>query len=634
MFRTPISTYSTSFKHITLKTIQFCLIAVCTAVFSGCLEDTSSANTNDVTQLMSDLHSAVLSENEDALDEIITKASKLPQTDSIAKAKKLILSTARAKLGKIQYQKISTETSQVITDFQHAVRVANQASLLRNAANTMSNAAEQSSDDAAAAFQSSMEQVKKSLNTQLDLARGKIARLSLESEDAAAMAETLFNEANELLVEAEGLDDVARLKPFKQGMNVMRKSDRAHLTAISSEVESNIIATPEVKNASAQLEAIASQLNGIRHSMELLASFRQASKESAGQLRSLADSRDNECATILTHATASASELLTRWKLAAELLNNSLSSRISQSTGSKQSKAATAFWELETAWSLGQMQESQVQFIAEECTALTEIIHAGIVTGTSKWETLLTSCRLQLDSLTATAITSYETAKKAAGKLGRDGEGPSFQLDVRIAKLSGTDAPLSTQVSSPSTPTAMDNASPSNSNGSSEGFSSPQELVAFINETTQSKTSIDLSKIYETKTNEQKNMLGKLQSLFNNTVGLRDAINSTFGNGTSSKIAMLSNSIIPDAIDPHSIVMDGDTKATLPMNPISVILVKTNRGWLIDFESHANAEGFNAQKIAEVEKLSSAFKKVKDQIENGQIADENQIEFAIMTSMM
>ena len=58
------------------------------------------------------------------------------------------------------------------------------------------------------------------------------------------------------------------------------------------------------------------------------------------------------------------------------------------------------------------MQESQVQFLAEECQALTEIIRAGIVTGTSKWEALLTSCQSQLDSLTAAAINSYESAKK------------------------------------------------------------------------------------------------------------------------------------------------------------------------------------------------------------------------------
>ena len=148
-------------------------------------------------------------------------------------------------------------------------------------------------------------------------------RLSLESDEAAATADRLFNEANELLVEANSLDDVEGLKSFKQGMRVMRKSARAQLAAISSEVESDIIATPIVDDASAQLEAIALQLNGIRHSVELLGNFRQASREGAGQLRSLADSRDNECASILTDASSKSNEIITRWTTATELLKSS-----------------------------------------------------------------------------------------------------------------------------------------------------------------------------------------------------------------------------------------------------------------------------------------------------------------------
>jgi hypothetical protein len=70
------------------------------------------------------------------------------------------------------------------------------------------------------------------------------------------------------------------------------------------------------------------------------------------------------------------------------------------------------------------------------------------------------------------------------------------------------------------------------------------------------------------------------------------------------------------------------------MNAISVTLVKTDRGWLIDFKSQADAEGFDAKKFSRVEKLSKAFKKVQVQIENGEISDKGQVEFAIMTSMM
>ena len=117
-------------------------------------------------------------------------------------------------------------------------------------------------------------------------------------------------------------------------------------------------------------------------------------------------------------------------------------------------------------------------------------------------------------------------------------------------------------------------------------------------------------------------------------IGLKNTIDSTFGEGTSSKITLLSQSILPESIDPSSIVMESDIKATLPMDAISVSLLKTDRGWLIDFKSQADAEGLDAQKFAQMEKLISAFKKVQTQIINGEIADKGQIEFAIMTSMM
>lgn len=630
MFRTPISFLSTTIKDHMRNAIQTCLALVCACTLLGCFEDPASTNSTDLNQLMSELNAAVLSENESKLEAVITKASKL-QTVNGSKAKNMILSTARAKLGKIQNQQVITETTKVLIRFQQAVRVANQAAMLRGVAHSMSSAAEQRGDDAVASFQASMGQVKKSLNSQLDHARAEISRLSLESKKAEAIADALFQEANELLLEADALDAVVGLRPFKQGMTTMRKSDRAYLSANSSRIESEIIATREVDDASAELEAIASQLLGIRHSMELLGSFRQASREGAGALRQLADSRDSDSATLLSEATENASVLLSRWQSASELLNKSLSARGGKSTGTKQSKAASASWKLQTAWALGQMLESQAQFMSSECKALTDVIQAGIVTGTSKWKTLLDACQSQRNSLTTSAVQSYEKAKDAARELGRDGEGASFQLDIRIAKLQGAEAPVSTTVQPPTTNTEIGSTPKENS---SNGFSTPQELVAYMQTIGNSSTTIDLSKIYLTKSSEHKTMLAKLQSLSNNRIGLKNTINDTFGRGSTNAIAMLSDGIIPSAIDESGIVMLGDSDASLTLKGITVLLAKSNGGWLIDFASQLQAEGFDQQMLSNIDSLNVALKKVSLQIQNGEISDIGQVEFAIMTAIM
>ena len=630
MFHTPISFLSTTIKNRMRNTIQTCLALVCTFTLLGCNEDTASTNGTDLNQLMSELNVAVLSENKSKLEAIIIKANRL-QHDNGSKAKNLILSTARAKLGKILNRQLFTETTSVISRFQQAVRVANQAATLRSAAHSMSSDAEQHDGDAAAAFQASMGQVKKSLNSQLDHARAEISRLSLESKEAEAVADALFNEANELLLEADALDAVVGLRPFKQGMDTMRKSDRAYLSSDSSKIESEIIATREVDDASAALEAIALQLQGIRHSMELLGSFHQASREGAGKLRQLADLQDSESAILLSEATANASALLSRWQSASELLNKSLSARGGKSTGTKQTKTASASWKLQTSWALGQMQESQAQFIRAECEALIEVLQAGIVTGASKWKTILDACQSQRSALTTSAVQSYEKAKDAARELGRDGEGTSFQLDIRIAKLRGAEAPVTKTVPNPSTSTEVGSTSKGNP---SNGFSTPQELVAYIQEVGSSSTTIDLSKIYMTKSSKHKNMLAELQALSNSMIGLKNTINDSFGSDSANGIALLNDGIIPSTFDESEIVMKGDSEASLSLKGSTVILSKSNGGWLIDFASQLQVEGFDQQMFSKIDSLNAALKKVSLQIQSGEISDIGQVEFAIMTAMM
>ncbi|MBC8522343.1 hypothetical protein H8D29_00275, partial [PVC group bacterium] len=229
----------------------------------------------------------------------------------------------------------------------------------------------------------------------------------------------------------------------------------------------------------------------------------------------------------------------------------------------------------------------------------------------------------------ASAITAYEDAKSVAQSLERDGESALYQLDIRLSNLTGTalpDSQQNTQVPpDPNTPSSVTN------NG---GFNTPQELVAFMKDALKSKSSIDLTKIYETKTAEHENMLGTLQKLLDNMTALSKIIDSSFGEGSSNKISTLSDGLLPSSIDESLINMQGDNKATLALEGTTVSLNKTNRGWLIDFDSQLQAEGLDQQKFSQVETMIKAFKKVADQIKSGEISDSSQVEFAIMTAMM
>ncbi|MDP6693895.1 MAG: hypothetical protein QF444_06160, partial [Phycisphaerales bacterium] len=464
---------------------------------------------------------------------------------------------------------------------------------------------------------------------QLEKARVEIDRLSAEHTASKELAATLQTEADKLLIEAESLDDVTGFKPFKRGMNTQRKADIVRLSAVESQLASELIEARKVDDATAELEAIAKQLLSIRYSMELLGNYRQASREGAGELRRLADVRDSDAARVMSNAIDSANEVLERWSASIELMQQAIKSQGRSSSRDKLSKAATDSWRLDVTWALGQMQESQGQFIAQKYDALTEILTAGIVTGTSKWEALASTCSDQLESAIASAITAYEEAKSVARSLGRDGESALYQLEIRLSNLTGTalpDSQQNTQVPpAPNTPSSVTN---------NAGFTTPQELVAFMKDALMSKSSIDLTKIYETKTAEHENMLGTLQKLLDNMTALSKLIDSSFGEGSSNKISTLSDGLLPSSIDESLINMQGDNKATLALEGITVSLNKTNRGWLIDFDSQLQAEGLDQQKFSQVETMIKAFKKVADQIKSGEISDYSQVEFAIMTAMM
>lgn len=613
---------------------RICTVAVCAFVLAGCFEDPPATNNDPIDQLMSKLNAAVLGENEEALGSVIKEANKLRQDGSAHMAKSLILATARAKLGKIQAESIAVETADIVTRFHQAVQTAHQAMMLRFAANSMARAAEQTGNDAIAEFQAGMSQVKNSLHEELSKARAEIHRLSLESEAFEATANRLLDEATLLLDEADALDDVQGYKPFKQGMATMRKSDRAHLNAASSTLASELIASRQADDAATELEAIALQLQGIRHAVELLGSYRQASREGAAQLRQIADERDNESGAILTEATNSASALLERWTSAAAFLKAALGSKAGRSTGTKQTVTSAAAWQLQVAWSLGQMQESQAWFISQECGALSDIIEVGIVTSTSRWEALLDHCRTQHAEAVASAIESYEMAKSSALKLGRDGESQIHQLEIRLSKLRGTAAPETPQTQ----PTVQPGAQPLGSGDArpvkSSGFSTPQELVSYINNASKSNSRIDLAKVYETKSEKHRAMLATLQKFTDSMIDLKNTVDATFGEDSSKGSALFSQGVVPDSIDPNLITMHGEGKASITMMGNTVEMNKTSRGWLLDFTSQLESEGLDPQTFSKLESMSKSFNKVTEQIKSGEITDMGQVEFAIMSSFM
>jgi len=256
------------------------------------------------------------------------------------------------------------------------------------------------------------------------------------------------------------------------------------------------------------------------------------------------------------------------------------------------------------------------------------VLESGIVTGAIKWRTILEACQSQVVELTAASLLSYERAKETARELGRDGESSTFQLDVRIAKLSGAATPVN-----PDTPekTQQGNSSsqPTNTGG---GFDTPQELVVFINESS-GNTSANISQAYLITTPDSKKVFDTVQSLLLGFEELSTAIEETFGNNGSSSLRAFENMIPEFAADPSTIVMVTDDKATITVSNQLYTMLKTNTGWLVDFNAIMESAGL-LQQLPRITKAVNAFKNVAAQIRDGSITDLGQLQFALGAAMM
>ena len=614
-----------------------CLIAISVLAIGTLRCEEPNSNENAIQEtlntLLVNLEAAVGGSNESALENIISTAQRLrPSSPTQTQSKNLLLSTARGKLAQIKFQSVSVEVNVVVTKLHLARNQASQVAALRSAASSFTAAGQPYGDDLGQTIASTVGQLRSTYDKQLREAMERIESLQFQSEAARSKAIALRDTADTLLNEAEETGLIEGHKTFKAGVRTMRHSQQVEMSAASVELESHMQAQPLAEDAKAELEAIASILDGVQHTGELLQQLRESSIQSAADLRRVADELDNETAATMNEAIVAAGQLTQKWDEATSLIQDAMQGSGRQRNTSGESQQAAAMWKLDMEWTLGHIEESKRQFLLEELQVLFEILEYGIVTTASKWQELSNTVASAVELATISAISAYENAKQLAGSAGTHGDTLAFQLDSRIALLQGQALPEARPVTD-ATPTSQPFS------GSSQGFATPQELIEAFNvfpslaELDGTSPAPDFTVFYDAQDEPARKFVDFMQRLSTAGGDFLIAIRTHIGVEAIEKYMAQT----PDSasmkidIDPSSLIMEDNNNAkVVDITGKQITLKKTPVGWKIILKSGGDAEGveFAVMMLEMMAPMIDVMNDLTLQINDGQITTFEQIEAA------
>jgi len=625
----------------TLKQIIFVFISAFALTLSACDEEPSSENgiQQSLNSLLIELQIATMGSNADGLEAVISAAGNIrPTAQAQIQSKNLLLSTAKEKLAQLQFHTLSAKTTAALPMFALAENLAIQVALLRGAANALSQTS-QNELLFSEAIASEQDAKRDHFNDQLTLANSELHLQESTSQASRDNAELLREEADELLNNAEDAGLIEGHSTYKSGVKKMRKSQRADLTAAEIELQSQMHTKPLRDEARAELEAIASILNGMEYTEDLLKKLQNTTLQNASDFRELADELDTKTAEAMNEAIAQSTKLKQEWNALSTLIQDAMRGSGQSRGASREAKQTAGIWKLDLEWSLGQVEEAKRTFLLEEGRTIQALVEHGIVASSSKWRELAGSNQTEVEQATISAISAFENAKQLASNAGQQGVALIQQLDRRMAILNGDAIPL------PAPVTETVSNTTSSSTGGSGGFDTPQALITAFNIATDvtafdgSSPVADLNQFYIFEDSQATQLIdfmnNTIQSLGNMLIAIRNNIGAeAVAQFLSMNPAQSSTAVMK--IDPSSFVQLNDREATATEASGKTVRFKlTPEGWKIFLSTTGDPEAAMAFSMMSemLSPILEGMSTITEQINAGQITSVEQIKEAMMTQM-
>lgn len=623
-----------------LKQSIFVSITVIAMTLCSCKEEPTSENAvqQSIDLLLTELQIATMGSNAQGLEQVIASANKIrPTAQAQIQSKNILLSTAKEKLAQLQFQILSAKTTAIIPIFSLAENQAIQVALLRDAADSLSISAQNElllSEE----ITSAQDPKRNHYNDQLSDALAELEALDSQRQVSKEDAQALRQQADQLLNEAEDAGLIKGHSAYKSGVKTMRQSQQADLSAAEIELLYQMQAKPLRDDAKAELEAIASILNGMEHTESLLEHLQSTTTQSAADFRELADDIDTQAAGTMNEAITQASGLIEEWNALTSLIQDAMRGSGRAQGKSRETQQTAGIWKLDLEWTLGQVEEAKRTFLLEEARSLHAFVEYGIVTSSSKWRDLSNSIRAEVEQATISAMAAYENAKQLAGNIGQQGVTLIQQLDRRMAILNGDAIPTPAPVSE-----TTEGTIPSSSSGG--GFDTPQALITAFNVATDidafdgTAPVVNIDQFYKFEDDQAIQLVAfmnkAIQSTGNMLIAIRDNMGEDAVTEFRSKNPSQAKSFVM-TIDPSSIVQPNDEEATATeVSGKQVRLQLTPSGWKIVLSMGNDSEASMAftmmsQTLAPIfDSISLITKQIKD----GQITTIDQLEEAMISQM-
>lgn len=625
-----------------LKQIIFVFITAIGLTLSACNEEPSSENgiQQSLDSLLVDLKIATMGSNVEGLEAVISAAGRIrPTAQAQIQSKNLLLSTAKEKLAHLQFQTLSAKSTATLPMFTLAENQAIQVALLRGAAKALSQVAQEEqllSETIASAQDSKRDH----FNDQLTLANSELLSQESTSLESRGRAELLREEADGLLNDAENAGLIEGHSTYKSGVKKMRKSQRADLTAADIELQSQMHTKPLRDEARAELEAIASILNGMDHTEDLLKQLQSTTVQNASDLRELADEFDTKTAETMNTAIAQSTNIKQEWNALSTLIQDAMRGSGQSRGASREAKQTAGIWKLDLEWSLGQVEEAKRAFLIEEGRTIQTLIEHGIVASSAKWRELAESNQAEVEQATISALSAFENAKQLASNAGQQGATLIGQLDRRMTILNGdTPAPA------PATEIETEGSTSPSTWSDGSGFDTPQALVTAYNSSSDigaldgTSPVVDLLQFYTFEDEQASQLITFVNNALQSTGNLLIAIRNSLGEDAVNQFLAMhptQSATFVMAIEPSSVVQVNESEATATeVSGKQVRLRLTPSGWKIALAASDDPEAAMAFTMM-TEMLAPIFKamnSITEQVNNGQITSVEQINEVMMSQM-
>ena len=597
----------------------------------GCDEgpDSENAIQKSLDTLLYDLQVATSGNSIQNIEAVISSANRVrPSSQSQKQSKKLLLSAAKEKLTQLKFHTLAARTTLVAGTLQLAQSQAVQVALLRDASDSLLDSATQSGTLLSQEIASAQNSARNHFRTQRTEASSEMSDLDSQSQAAREDAEVLREEANQLLNDAEDQGVVEGFETYKAGAQALRQSQLIDLSAAEIELQASMHAVPMLKEAEAELEAIALVLSGMEDTEDMLDLLRDTTLQNADDFNALADDIDTIAAETMNGAIEVGSALMQEWQDLASLIREAMQGAGRSRGASREAQKTTGIWKLDLEWTLGQIEEARLMFLLEELRAVEAFIEHGIETTSSKWRGLTSSLSAEIEQATSGAISAYENAIQLTNSAGTQSTGFIHQLERRLAILKGEDVQLPQHTDANHQPNS---STSTNTASRGSGYATPQELAEAFNASISFSAKditepINILKFFASEGPDA----GKFVAFLNNALGatsnvliaIRENIGEDAMHQFLSKNPMQTGDLIPP-IDLSSISIQSDDIATATTTKgEKTTMHRTPNGWII----YLSSDGDHAEMYAMVDNVSvmmnplmEMMNSVAEKIRNGEI---------------